>query len=85
MKRPQLIPEWRRAWRFNSVRAAALLVVLSMLQADVLPHLQGLISPEWWPLVTAGFALAIVILRVLAQPDAHPQAPADDGPEREAP
>lgn len=85
MKRPQLIPEWRRALRFNSVRAAALLLVLSMLQAEVLPHLQAFIPPEWWPLVTAGFALAIVVLRVLAQPGALDQAPADDGPEREAP
>lgn len=63
-----LIPDWRKAWRFTSVRAAALLALLSMAQTDVLPLLQNLVPVRAWPWITLGFAVAIVILRVLAQP-----------------
>lgn len=68
MVAPRLIPHWRRAWRFMSVQAAALLALLSMLQADVLPYLQPVIDPRHWPYVTAGLSLAIVLLRLIAQP-----------------
>lgn len=84
MKAPQLIPGARRAWRLTSVWAAALLMLLSLLQADVLPLVQPLLPAEVWPWVSAGMALAIVVLRVIAQPGAL-AAPDDDGPEREAP
>lgn len=70
MKRSLFIPQWRRAWRLSSVWMAALLAVLSMLQTDVLPLLQGLLPPAWWPYVTLGFALAIGLLRIVAQPGA---------------
>ncbi|MGA0569631.1 hypothetical protein ACO2Q9_02800 [Variovorax sp. VNK109] len=65
---PRLIPEWRKAWRFSSVRAAALLAVLSMAQAELLPYLQPLLPAKVWPWVTAGVALLIIVLRVIAQP-----------------
>lgn len=65
-----LIPEWRRAWRLSTVWAAALLGALSMVQAEVLPQLQALVPPQRWPWVTLGFALAIVVLRIVAQPKA---------------
>ena len=68
MSTAMLIPDWRKAWRFTSVRAAALLALLSMAQTDVLPLLQGLVPARFWPWITLGFAVAIVILRVLAQP-----------------
>lgn len=66
----KLIDNWQRAWRLSSVRAALLLLALSMLQglqADVLPLLQGVVKPEHWPWVSASFAAAIVVLRVLRQ------------------
>jgi len=63
-----LIPDWRKAWRFTSVRAAALLALLSAAQTDVLPLLQGLVPVRVWPWITLGFAAAIVVLRILAQP-----------------
>lgn len=84
MKAPQLIPGASRAWRLTSVWAAALLMLLSLVQADVLPLVQPLLPPEVWPWVSAGMALAIVVLRVIAQPGAL-LPPTDDGPEREAP
>lgn len=70
-----LIPNWRRAWRLTSVQAAALLAVLSALQADVLPMLHGVVPVSIWPWVTAGFGAAIVLLRVLAQPAVTGNAP----------
>lgn len=67
----KLIDNWRQAWRLNSIQAAALLALLSMLQAEVLPHLQAAVPDRWWPYVSAGVALAIVLLRLRAQPDLH--------------
>lgn len=34
MKRPELIPEWRRAWRFLSVQIAAAGVIFGSLPTD---------------------------------------------------
>jgi hypothetical protein len=78
-KRPRLIADWRRAWRFSSVQAAVLLAFLSAVQADVLPLLQPLFSDRAWPLVSGGLGLLIVVVRLLAQPSLHPPAtpPAD--------
>lgn len=74
----RLIDNWRHGWRMNSVQAAALLAVLSMLQAEVLPHLQAALPVEWWPYISAGFALVIVVVRLRAQPEVHDDAPAKD-------
>jgi hypothetical protein len=64
----KLIPDARLAWRFDTVQAALLLGLLSAMQADLLPILKPLIPPDVWPLVSAFFALAIILLRVRAQP-----------------
>ena len=66
MKLPSLIPEWRDAWRFASVRAAAVLAALSLIQADVLPYMQPLVPAERWPLVTFGMAALIGVFRILS-------------------
>ena len=63
-----LIPNATQALRFGSVQAALLLAVLSGVQADVLPLVQPLVRPELWPVVSGALALAIVVLRLLAQP-----------------
>jgi hypothetical protein len=62
-----LIPDWRIAWRFASVRAAALLTLLSVLQAEVLPLIRFAVPDKWWPFVTAAFGIAIVLARLFAQ------------------
>lgn len=74
----KLIPDWRRAWRWFSVQAAAGLAVLSFLQAQVLPLYQFAIPPKLWPWVTAGFGTAIVLLRVVAQSE-PPAAEVSEG------
>jgi hypothetical protein len=63
----KLIPDWRLAWRFLSVQAAALLAVLSGIQGEVLPLVQPLFPADKWPWVSGALAIAIVLLRVMAQ------------------
>lgn len=71
--KPRLLIEgWRNAWRLTSVVAAFALTIVSLLQAQVLPLFQFAVPAAWWPWVSAGFGLAIVVLRVLAQPGVLP-------------
>ncbi len=65
---PRLIPNWRLSWRFTSVQAAALLAVLSAVQAELLPTFEAAVPAQYWPYVTAAFGVAIALLRILAQP-----------------
>lgn len=67
LKRLRLIDDWRHFWRFASVQAAAMLGVLSLIQANVLPFVQPLVSPEVWPWVVLGFSCLITVVRVIAQ------------------
>lgn len=76
MKLPNLIPDWKRAWRFASVQAAVLLALLSGLQAEVLPLVQPLFPAPVWPWVSGALALAVVVLRLVAQPGLKPDRPA---------
>lgn len=71
----KLIPEWKISWRFTSVQLAALLAFLSMLQADVLPLVQPLFTPQQWPWVSGALALAIGVCRVIQQQLDKPKEP----------
>lgn len=75
MLKLSLIPEWRSAWRMASVVASSLLALLSAIQADVLPLVAPVFSAEHWPYVSGGFALAIIVLRLVFQQGLHPAAP----------
>ncbi|MGS5089051.1 DUF7940 domain-containing protein [Hydrogenophaga sp. A37] len=63
----KLIPDWKLAWRFLSVQAAVLLALLSAVQGEVLPLVAPLFPERYWPYVSGGIALAIVVLRVVSQ------------------
>lgn len=67
MKHLRLVDDARHAWRFASLRAAALLALLAMVQADVLPLLQPLLSPKAFAWTVMGLAAAIGVLRLLKQ------------------
>ncbi len=77
LPRPSLIPEWRHCLRFDSVRAALLLALLSAVQADVLPLVAPVFPPHVWPWVSGGVALAIAVLRLRKQqlPDVNSKEP----------
>lgn len=74
MRLPNLIPDWKRAWRFLSVQAALLLALLSGLQAEVLPLVSPLFPAPVWPWVSGGLALVVVLLRLVAQPGLVPDS-----------
>jgi hypothetical protein len=63
----KLVDDWRQAWRFNSVRVAAILGMLSLLQSDVLPYVQPLVPAKFWPYVTLGLAVLIGVFRIVQQ------------------
>eukprot|EP00952_Eustigmatos_sp_NYUAD-ZCMA_P000505 1929-Eustigmatos_ZCMA.PRE.1 len=65
----KLIPEWRQAHKLDTVRLAALLFILSLLQAEVLPLLQAEMSPRTYAWVGALFGMAIGLLRYRLQPE----------------
>lgn len=69
----RLIPDASLAWRFGSVQVAVLLALLSGIQAEVLPLVSPLFPPEVWPWVSGALALAVVLLRLVAQPALAPQ------------
>lgn len=62
------VSNWHQAWRLNTVQAAAALAFLSAVQADLLPLVQSVVPPKWWPYVTGAIALAIILLRLRDQP-----------------
>lgn len=80
-----LIPDWKRAWRFASVQAAVLLALLSFLQAQILPLFQFAVDPKVWPWVTAGFGSAIAVLRVWQQSIPTPAPPPAPPPQEPQP
>jgi len=69
----KLIPDWKLAWKFMSVQAGLLLTALSMIQADVLPLVSPLFAAEKWPWVSGSLAIAIVVLRLIAQESLSPE------------
>lgn len=69
--RNKLIPEWRQAFRMDTVRAAAALTALSVIQVEVLPLIEFAVPAQFWPYVTGAFGVAIIVLRMRAQPAIH--------------
>jgi hypothetical protein len=63
----RLIPEWRQAWRFNSVQLAALLTLLSLVQTQLLPQIEPVVPPKYWPYVTTAIGVAIGLVRIVQQ------------------
>lgn len=64
----KLIPGWRQALHLDTVQAGAALALLSALQVEVLPLIQFAVPERLWPYVTCAFGVAIVLLRLRAQP-----------------
>ncbi|RAS18920.1 hypothetical protein DFO50_10276 [Microvirgula sp. AG722] len=57
-----LVPEWRRAWRYWSVRLAAATAMVALAE-PLLPQLSALLPPRWYALA----ALAIGVARIIKQ------------------
>ncbi len=81
MSRFALIPEWRSAWRMDTMRVSLLLAVLSLVQAELLPLLQADLPSRAWAYVTFGLALAVMLLRLRLQPALHGAAAVEQAEE----
>jgi hypothetical protein len=73
----KLIDGWQRGWRLTSVQAAASLVLLNVLEQEVLPRFNFVVPERWMLWINAGLGLAIIALRVVAQPGALDEPPTD--------
>jgi hypothetical protein len=63
--RAGLIDDWKQALRYSSVAASALLSVFTAVQSELLPLVQPVVPPEWWPWVALGMGASITGLRLV--------------------
>ena len=68
MKRPELIPDWRRAWRFLSVQIAAAGVIFGSLPAETQAAMLDAvgIAPSRLPAI---LGLLVLVGRLISQRD----------------
>ena len=62
-----LIPDWRDAWKWYSVHAATVVVVLAAL-SEMLPLFSALIPPTVYNLAYAALGVAVIVGRLTSQP-----------------
>lgn len=65
----KLVPDWRRAWRWFSVQALAVLAALPVAWAELPPDVQAMLPEPWRPWLLAGLALAGLVGRLVDQGD----------------
>lgn len=63
----KLIPEWRDAWRWFSVHALGLIVLLPLVWAEMPPEVMALIPASWHPYIVAAVAAAGLVGRMVDQ------------------
>ncbi|MEW4468993.1 hypothetical protein AB1K62_14295 [Parasphingorhabdus sp. JC815] len=61
---PELIPDWKDAWKFWSVRAVAVLAAWNMMPASM----QNYIPEPLHAAVSAVLFLSVIYLRIVPQP-----------------
>lgn len=78
MKKLTLADTPARLARHWSMWLTVALAFLSAVQADVLPLVQPLVPPTYWPWVSGGLAVAIAVAKCIKQRLPEPPA-ADQG------
>lgn len=68
----KLIQNWRQAWRFSSVQTALILGIANALFA-LMPVLSDAVSLPVYAAISALGNVAIIILRIVAQPSLEPE------------
>ena len=63
----RMVPEARRAWRWFSVQALAVLVALPVLFETLPPEVVAVIPADWRPWLIAAVALAGMVGRLVDQ------------------
>ena len=72
----QLISNWNYSWKMSSVQSTALLALLNVINAEILPLFHFTIPAPWMSWINALLGVAIIVLRLILQP------PLAVGPER---
>ena len=78
-KKPALISNWKDSWKMSCVQAAAVLAVLNVINAEILPLFHFTIPATWMNWLNALLGVAIIVLRLILQP------PLAVGPEKREP
>ena len=67
-----IIPDWRRAWRWFSVQALALIVALPVVWAAMPADAKAFLPDGWEPWILMALAIAGLIGRFVDQTKAPP-------------
>ena len=65
--RMKIVDDARRAWRWFSVQALAVLAVVPLIWSELPPEVQALVPGEWKPWVLAAVAVAGILGRLVDQ------------------
>lgn len=57
MRRPRLVPNWKKSWRWHSAQALAVLTVLPVVWMEFPADLKSQIPDDWMPYVVSAVAL----------------------------
>lgn len=63
----KLIPEWREAWRMNSMQIYAVIAAIPLIWMELPQEVKDIIPPTWQPYILAGIAVAGMIGRLRDQ------------------
>jgi di/tricarboxylate transporter len=63
----KLVDDARRAWRWFSVQALAVLAVVPLIWGELPPEVTALIPAGWHPYILAGVAVAGIMGRLVDQ------------------
>ena len=63
----RMVDDARRAWRWFSVQALAVLALVPLIWAEVPPEVQAFIPAGWHPWILAGVAVAGILGRLVDQ------------------
>ena len=78
MKKPELVSDWRSAWKFISVNMMALAASLQVTYLSLPEEMQASISPEILSIVTTFLMAAGMAGRVIKQPVKQGREEGDD-------
>jgi hypothetical protein len=64
-----MVPDWKDAWKWLSVHVAIVIAVVNAAQI-ILPQFQGLLPPDAFTWINAGLGVAVIVARLIPQPNA---------------
>ena len=68
----KLIPDWRQAWKWFSVQAFAVIIMLPMIWASLPADAKAYLPDAWKPWLMVALAVAGILGRIIDQNKAPP-------------